>query len=234
MLQARRSRQGRAPLVEPSILRRRPYVAGLAVVLGFIGAMGGMMIALNVMFQTGLGLTPLACAVATVAIPRGRDRRVDHLVGAAGQDRADDDAHRDRGDGGRPDRRRSRAALRQRRRDRVGPGRTARDHRLRHGHGVRPDVRRDPRGRRSARARFRVGPARVGPAAGDVDRYRRRRHRAVRPARRRHGAVAFVGAAGHALLVASDSWRPRAPRCSGSPTTRGLTPRLEPPGGARA
>jgi hypothetical protein len=38
-------------------------------VLGFIGAMGGMMIALNVMFQTGLGLTPLACAVATVAIP---------------------------------------------------------------------------------------------------------------------------------------------------------------------
>ena len=68
-LQARRKRQGRAPLIEPSILRRRAYVAGLAVVLGFIGAMGGMMIALNVMFQTGLGLTPLACAVATVAIP---------------------------------------------------------------------------------------------------------------------------------------------------------------------
>ncbi|MGA8337249.1 MAG: MFS transporter, partial [Solirubrobacteraceae bacterium] len=68
-LQSRRAQQGHAPLVEPSILRRRPYVAGLAVVLGFIGAMGGMMIALNVMFQTGLGLTPLACAVATVAIP---------------------------------------------------------------------------------------------------------------------------------------------------------------------
>jgi EmrB/QacA subfamily drug resistance transporter len=68
-LQSRRSRQGRSPLVEPSILKRRAYVAGLAVVLGFIGAMGGMMIALNVMFQTGLGFTPLACAVATVAIP---------------------------------------------------------------------------------------------------------------------------------------------------------------------
>lgn len=68
-LQSRRSRQGRAPLVEPSILKRRAYVAGLAVVLGFIGAMGGMMIALNVMFQTGLGLSPLACALATVAIP---------------------------------------------------------------------------------------------------------------------------------------------------------------------
>jgi EmrB/QacA subfamily drug resistance transporter len=68
-LQARRTRQGHAPLVEPSILRRRPYVAGLAVVVGFIGAMGGMMIALNVMFQTGLGFTPLACGMATVAIP---------------------------------------------------------------------------------------------------------------------------------------------------------------------
>src|SRR5437588_836857 len=68
-LQAHRKRQGRAPLVEPSILKRRGYVAGLAVVLGFIGAMGGMMIALNVMFQTGLAFTPLACAVATVAIP---------------------------------------------------------------------------------------------------------------------------------------------------------------------
>ncbi len=67
--QARRSRAGHAPLVEPSILARRPYVAGLAVVVGFIGAMGGMMIALNVMFQLGLGFSPLACGVATVTIP---------------------------------------------------------------------------------------------------------------------------------------------------------------------
>jgi EmrB/QacA subfamily drug resistance transporter len=68
-LQARRSAQGRTPLVEPSILRRRPYVAGLAVVIGFIGAMGGMVIALNVMYQTGLGFSPLQCGVATVSIP---------------------------------------------------------------------------------------------------------------------------------------------------------------------
>ncbi len=68
-LQASRGRRGRAPLVEPSILRRRPYVAGLAVVVAFIGAMGGMMIALNVMYQTGLGFTPLGCGLATVAIP---------------------------------------------------------------------------------------------------------------------------------------------------------------------
>ncbi|MGZ4231366.1 MAG: MFS transporter [Solirubrobacteraceae bacterium] len=69
VLQRRHAREGRTPLVEPSILRRRPYVAGLAVVVGFIGAMGGMMIALNVMYQTGLGFSPLACGVATVTIP---------------------------------------------------------------------------------------------------------------------------------------------------------------------
>ena len=68
-LQARRVRRGGSPLVDPSILRRRPYVAGLAVVVCFIGAMGGMMIALNVMYQTGLAYSPLACGIATVAIP---------------------------------------------------------------------------------------------------------------------------------------------------------------------
>jgi MFS family permease len=67
--QASRVRRGQSPLVEPSILHRRPYVAGLAVVIGFIGAMGGMMLGLNVMFQAGLGFSPLACGVATLAIP---------------------------------------------------------------------------------------------------------------------------------------------------------------------
>jgi EmrB/QacA subfamily drug resistance transporter len=67
--QGRRARTGRSPLVEPSIFRRPAYLAGLGVVLGFIGAMGGMGLALNVMFQAGLGFSPFACGVATVAIP---------------------------------------------------------------------------------------------------------------------------------------------------------------------
>ncbi|HWD65202.1 MAG TPA: MFS transporter [Solirubrobacteraceae bacterium] len=67
--QAQRVRRGRPAMVQPSILRRRPYVAGLAVVLGFIGAMGGMMLALNVMFQAGLGDSPLRSGLATVAVP---------------------------------------------------------------------------------------------------------------------------------------------------------------------
>jgi EmrB/QacA subfamily drug resistance transporter len=68
-LQARRHRAGATTLVEPSLLKRRSYVSGLALVATFIGAMGGMVLALNVMFQTGLGFSPLACGVATAAIP---------------------------------------------------------------------------------------------------------------------------------------------------------------------
>jgi EmrB/QacA subfamily drug resistance transporter len=68
-LQARRHRSNATTLVEPSLLRRRPYVSGLALVASFIGAMGGMVLALNVMFQNGLGFSPLACGVATSAIP---------------------------------------------------------------------------------------------------------------------------------------------------------------------
>jgi EmrB/QacA subfamily drug resistance transporter len=70
--QARLARDGRprrAPLVEPSILHRRAYVSGLVLVICFIGAMGGMVLVFNVMFQAGLGFTPLGCGVATIAIP---------------------------------------------------------------------------------------------------------------------------------------------------------------------
>ena len=60
---------GRAPLVDPSILGRRAYVAGLALVLCFIGAMGGVVLVLNVMWQGGLGFSPLESGVATVGVP---------------------------------------------------------------------------------------------------------------------------------------------------------------------
>jgi EmrB/QacA subfamily drug resistance transporter len=67
--QVRLVRGQRSPLFEPSILKRRAYVSGLALVICFIGAMGGMVLVLNVMFQAGLGFSPLACGVATVAVP---------------------------------------------------------------------------------------------------------------------------------------------------------------------
>ncbi len=67
--QVQRVRRGRAPLFEPDLMRRRQFVSGLAVVIGFMGAMGGMIVTLNVMFQTGLGFSPLSSGVATVVIP---------------------------------------------------------------------------------------------------------------------------------------------------------------------
>ncbi len=60
---------GRAPLVDTSILQRRAYVAGLGLVVCFIGAMGGMILVLNVMLQAGFGFSPLECGVATITIP---------------------------------------------------------------------------------------------------------------------------------------------------------------------
>ena len=69
MRQGARVRHGHAPLIVPTILRRRGYVAGLAVALGFLGGMGGITLALNVMYQAGFGFSPLDSALAAVAIP---------------------------------------------------------------------------------------------------------------------------------------------------------------------
>jgi MFS family permease len=67
--QSARVRRGHAPLIVPTIFRRRGYVAGLLVALGFLGGMGGITLALNVMYQAGLGFTPLDAALAAVAVP---------------------------------------------------------------------------------------------------------------------------------------------------------------------
>jgi MFS family permease len=67
--QSARVRHGHTPLIVPTILKRRGYVAGLVVALGFLGGMGGITLALNVMYQAGLGFTPLDSALAAVAVP---------------------------------------------------------------------------------------------------------------------------------------------------------------------
>ena len=67
--QGARVRRGHAPLIVPTILRRRGFVAGLAVAMGFLGAMGGISLAFSVMYQAGLGYTPLDSALAAVAVP---------------------------------------------------------------------------------------------------------------------------------------------------------------------
>ena len=70
------SAAGRRRLRRPRAARRArrscaaaPTCAGSRLVVCFIGAMGGMVLVLNVMLQAGLGFSPLGCGVATIAVP---------------------------------------------------------------------------------------------------------------------------------------------------------------------
>jgi EmrB/QacA subfamily drug resistance transporter len=63
--QLHRKRAGATPLVEPSIFTNRPYVAGLAFSLVFIGSMGAIVLIFNVLLQSGLGFSPWHSAMTT-------------------------------------------------------------------------------------------------------------------------------------------------------------------------
>jgi MFS family permease len=57
--QVRRSRAGRAPLVEPGLFRIRAFTGGLATGLGLFGSLTGLAFALGLHLQLTLGFTPL-------------------------------------------------------------------------------------------------------------------------------------------------------------------------------
>ena len=57
--QVRRSRAGRAPLVEPALFRLRTFTAGMAVGLALFAGITGLALALGLYLQLGLGYTPL-------------------------------------------------------------------------------------------------------------------------------------------------------------------------------
>ena len=63
--QVRRQRAGRDPLVEPSVFRHRPYLAGVVFSVVFTGSLGGIVMIFNVFLQDGLGFTPWHSAVTT-------------------------------------------------------------------------------------------------------------------------------------------------------------------------
>jgi EmrB/QacA subfamily drug resistance transporter len=62
--QVRRSRAGRAPLVEPALFRVRAFSAGMAVGLALFAGMTGLVLALGLYLQLGLGYTPLQAGLA--------------------------------------------------------------------------------------------------------------------------------------------------------------------------
>lgn len=60
--QVRLARAGRTPLVEPSIFRKRSYVAGVGFAVVFLAAMGAMF-TVGVMLQLGLGFSPMRASL---------------------------------------------------------------------------------------------------------------------------------------------------------------------------
>src|SRR5690606_33836425 len=61
-------RAGRSPLVMLSLFRKRAFSGGLAVGIGFFAGMTGVMFALTLFFQLGLGFSPTDAAVAMVPL----------------------------------------------------------------------------------------------------------------------------------------------------------------------
>jgi hypothetical protein len=69
--QVARKRAGAAPLLEPSVFRKRSYVSGVVFAMVFLGTMGGLTLTLTVLMQLGLGFTPIHAALTTAPYALG-------------------------------------------------------------------------------------------------------------------------------------------------------------------
>ena len=69
--QAARKRAGATTLVEPSVFRNRSYVSGVGFALVFLGAMGGLMLALGAVMQIGLGYSPIEASLTSAPYALG-------------------------------------------------------------------------------------------------------------------------------------------------------------------
>ena len=69
--QARRRRAGATPLVEPSVFRNRSYVSGAGFAMVFLGAMGGLMLAVTSVLQIGLGYSPIEASLTSAPYALG-------------------------------------------------------------------------------------------------------------------------------------------------------------------
>ncbi|GAB2457252.1 MFS transporter [Jatrophihabitans fulvus] len=69
--QRRRTRDGRTPLIEVSVLRKRSYVSGIVFVLVFFGAIVGFSLVVGLFLQVGLGRTALDASLYLMALAVG-------------------------------------------------------------------------------------------------------------------------------------------------------------------
>jgi hypothetical protein len=70
-MQVHRKRNGKSTLIEPSVFTKRSFVSGAAFATVFLGSMGGIMFALGVLLQVGLGYTPIHAALTTAPFAVG-------------------------------------------------------------------------------------------------------------------------------------------------------------------
>jgi MFS family permease len=68
---ARHERHSSAPLIEPTLLRRRTYLAGAAVALAFFAATAGIMLVLSFYAQYGLGYSALGAGLMLTPVAVG-------------------------------------------------------------------------------------------------------------------------------------------------------------------
>ena len=69
--QIRRKRSGAATLVEPSVFRNRSYVSGAGFAMVFLGAMGGLTLALTGLMQIGLGYSAIEASLTSAPYALG-------------------------------------------------------------------------------------------------------------------------------------------------------------------
>jgi EmrB/QacA subfamily drug resistance transporter len=67
----RLERDGRSPLVTPSVFRKRAFSAGLAVGLAFFAGLGGLLLVLSLFLQVGLGFSPSHAGVTLIPLSLG-------------------------------------------------------------------------------------------------------------------------------------------------------------------
>ncbi|WP_026924138.1 MFS transporter [Glycomyces arizonensis] len=65
--QIRRSRSGKAALIELSVFTKRSYTSGIAFVVVFFGAVTGFSLAVGLFLQLGLGFSPLKASLSMAA-----------------------------------------------------------------------------------------------------------------------------------------------------------------------
>jgi predicted MFS family arabinose efflux permease len=71
LFERRLERDGRSPLVTPSVFRKRAFSAGLLVGLAFFAGLGGLLLVVSLFLQIGLGFSPAHAGATLIPLSLG-------------------------------------------------------------------------------------------------------------------------------------------------------------------